>query len=321
MNTSNVNLSDLGSTQESSASFKLPPRKDFSAPSATPPQARKPAVIATQLDELDSPVVAVQPPKPVEQLDPKYLTADLPSNFYFYDFDRLGVGPVLGFHQAKFSRSAKEKRTRYMVDAVSTLLPEGISAWDLTIPDFYWLLYWIRMTYYTKVQLIHTAVCKNPKHVHKIKTGELPKESLVSVHTLSKSILTERVFNPKPVEDFLSTADLSFLDNSPFTLAPSCIADIVDIEENLLEHENYAEIEYLVDYAGYLQNRDSNTPRISMQARCEFVESLTAENLHTIEQFRNLVSDYGVEESIRFTCPECRAESETKISISAHSFL
>ena len=111
------------------------------------------------------------------------------------------------------------------------------------------------------------------------------------------------------------------MDNSPFTLAPSCITDIVDIEENLLSHENYPEIEYLVDYAGYLQNKDPDIPRLSMQQRCEFVETLTAEDLYTIEQFRTLVSAYGVEESIRFTCPECRAESETKISISAHSFL
>lgn len=316
----NFSLSDLGSTQESSASFKLP-KKASSTPSTTnnSPQPRKPAVIVTQLDDLE--VVQEKSKKPVEQLDPKYLHADLPSNFYFYDFDTLGVGPVLGFHQAKFSRAAKEKRTRYMVDAVSTLLPEGISAWDLTIPDFYWLLYWIRMTYYTKVQLIHTAVCSNPKHIHRIQQGELPKESLVSVHTLSKSILSEEVFDPKPLEAFIETADLSFLDNSPFTLAPSCITDIVDIEENLLSHENYPEIEYLVDYAGYLQNKDPGIPRLSMQQRCEFVETLTAEDLYTIEQFRTLVSAYGVEESIRFTCPECRAESETKISISAHSFL
>lgn len=315
----NVNISDLGSTQESSASFKLP-KKVSSTTVPASPQARKPAVLITDLAE-EPASTPIPSTKPAEQLDPKYLSADLPSNFYFYDFDKLGVGPVLGFHQAKFSRAAKEKRTRYMVDAISTLLPEGISAWDLTIPDFYWLLYWIRMTYYTKVQLIHTAVCTNPKHVHKVKTGELSKDTLVSVHTLSKSILKEDVFDPAPLERFLDTTDLSFLEDSPFTLAPSCISDIVDIEENLLSHENYPEIEYLVDYAGYLQNRDTGTPRISMQARCEFVETLTAENLYIIEQFRALVSAYGAEESIRFKCPECRAESETKISISAHSFL
>lgn len=309
-------LSDLGSTQESSASFKLPPKA--SSTSSTSSTQRKPAMIATQLDHMEQPVVQV---KPVEQTNPKFLQADLPSNFYFYDFQTLSVGPVLGFHQAKFSRAAKEKRTRYMVDAISTLLPEDISAWELTIPDFYWLLYWIRMTYYTKVQLVHTAVCTNPVHIKKIQRGELPKESLMSVHTLSKSILNENVFQQQPLEEFLETANLEFLENSPFTLAPSCIADIVDIEENLLDHENYPEIEYLVDYAGYLQNRDSSTPKMSMQERCKFVETLTTEDLSTIEQFRALVSAYGVEESIRFTCPECRAESETKISISAHSFL
>ena len=316
----NFNLSDLGSTQESSASFKLPKKASSTTSTANFPQPRKPAVIVTPLDDMEL-AVPEKSKKPIEQLDPKYLHADLPSNFYFYDFDTLGVGPVLGFHQAKFSRAAKEKRTRYMVDAVSTLLPEGISAWDLTIPDFYWLLYWIRMTYYTKVQLIHTAVCTNPKHIHRIQKGELPKETLVSVHTLSKSILSEEVFDHKPLEKFLEDADLSFLENSPFTLAPSCITDIVDIEENLIDHENYAEIEYLVDYAGYLQNIDPSLPKINMQQRCQFVETLTTENLHVIEQFRTLVSAYGVEESIRFTCPECRAESETKISISAHSFL
>lgn len=312
------NLSDLGSTQESSASFKLPPKASSTPSTSSRQAARKPAMTATMLDHLEQPIVQA---KPVEQTNPKFLQADLPSNFYFYEFQSLSVGPVLGFHQAKFSRAAKEKRTRYMVDAISTLLPDDISAWELTIPDFYWLLYWIRMTYYTKVQLVHTAVCTSPAHIKRIQKGELPKESLVSVHTLSKSILKENVFDPKPLEEFLQTADLEFLDNSPFTLAPSCIADIIDIEENLLSHENYPEIEYLVDYAGYLQNRDPSTPKLGMQERCKFVETLSTEDLSTIEQFRSLVSAYGVEESIRFTCPECRAESETKISISAHSFL
>jgi hypothetical protein len=280
---------------------------------------KKQTISLTSLDK-DIPEKSVKT-KTIVEKDPKFVCADLPSNFEFYDFKELAISPVKGYTQSKFARAASEERTRHVVDAVSSLLPEGISAWILTVPDFYWLLYWIRLNFYTKVNMIHTAVCHSRGHLEKVASKALPVESLTSVHTISKTALKETLFKRAELDKFLTEADLSFLEDTPYDLCPATIRDIVDIEENHQESENYKDFEYLVDYSSFLQYRDPEQGYASQQERIDFCANLEVRHLETIQQFANLVSDYGVIETIQVTCPECRAEIKTRVSISAHSFL
>ena len=320
-----LDVTNLGDdSTESRASFRFPAR---SAPAATNGSA--PKVRLTSLDEAVQELSAgsrMTKPSSVEdkstqERDPRFVYADLPSRFRFYDFTSLAVSNVKGYTQSKFSRAASERRTRHVVDAISSLLPEGITAWVLTIPDFYWLLYWIRLNFYTNPTLIHTAVCTHPAHIRAVNEGTRPSESLTSVHTVSKTTLAETTFDSKELDKFLETADLSFLDGTEFDLCPATIRDIVDVEENLSELDNYPEIEFLVDYSSFIQYRDPERGYADQVTRIKFIEQLDIKHLDTIKKFSELVSNYGVKESIKVTCPECRAEIWTTVSISAHSFL
>jgi hypothetical protein len=251
--------------------------------------------------------------------DPARFAVDLPSLFHFYDFKSLSSGNVSGVHQAKFFRAAKESRTRHLVDAISTLLDPGVSAWDLSIQDFNWLLYWLRLNCFTKVPLMHQGVCTNKEHLRKVASKELPEQSLLSIHHINNTKLKETVFDSGVLDVFLANTDFNFLDNSPYKLHVACIADLVALEEDFLSMPNFAEIEYLADFASLLSNKEGT--RSSLRTRIEFVEQLTPDALNSLSEYRDLVSTYGVVESVKFVCPECRAETETAVSISAHSFL
>lgn len=322
-------VTNLGQdSPESSASFKFP--KKATAPTApTPPKI--------QLTSLDNaiPELSSAPhnhltkpsntnPKAAQERDPKFVYADLPSGFFFYDFKQLAVSNVKGSTQAKFARAASEKRTRHVVDAISSLLPGDLTAWTLTIPDFYWLMYWIRLNFYTKPTLIHTAICTSHSHLEKIRDKKLPKETLSSVHTITNTSLKESTLDKAKIdrlENFLVTADLKFLEDSPFDLCPATIRDIVDVEENFSEHEDYSEIEHLIDFSSFIQYKDPEMGYASQEVRLKYVADLDVAHLDTIKEFASLVSDYGVDESIKVRCPECSADIVTRVSISAHSFL
>lgn len=275
--------------------------------SDTPPPA--PAAPAPQLSEGPATSAAASS-------DPTAVTVFLPSKGMFYDFTTLAIKPVRGYHQSKFSRAAKEKLTRHIVEAVTTLLPDGVDAMDLTVPDFYFLLYWLRLNCYTKAQLVHRGVCQHHDHVRKVREGELKPESLVTLVTIGKTSLKQTEIDPNYLEGFIPDAQL---DASGLDLYPLRMRDVVDMEENLSDSENFIEVEYIADLASFVRVRAQ--PNASLTDRCKLVENLSPDALESIAEYRDRVSNYGVEELLNFTCQECRAGNETVVSISAHSFL
>jgi hypothetical protein len=262
--------------------------------------------------------------KPEVELDPSQVQVDLPSKFVFYPFSSLSVKPIKGVHQAKFARSAKEKSSRHMADAISTLLPGHISAYDLTLPDYYWLLYFLRLTFYPKSKLIHTSVCTNPDHVLEVANKTKPQDSLLTVTTVSKSVIKDTVFDRvSAFEGFDPDGTLPSLKEAfQLKLSPTTVRDMVELETMYSEEENnpdFQETEYLADLAGFVQSVEG--PRLSLAARIELVKEFSPEQVSLVEDYRDRVSNYGAEETIVVRCGECGAEIKTSVSISAHSFL
>ena len=250
--------------------------------------------------------------------DPTRYRADLTSNFYKLPFTTLSVGPVLGTHQAKFYRAARESKTRYLVEGVSSLLDPGVSAFDLSVEDFTWLLYFIRAVHYTKVQLMHRGVCTNYKHLAAVSAGTKPENSLETISVLTKTNLKETVLDVAKIEEYLASVDTSFLDNDGWVLHFPTMRDLVEMEEDFSELPSYSEIEYMADFACI--RRADGTPT-TLRERIEYVEQLSSDQLSIIIGYKNLVCDHGVVETIKFTCKECGAVQETEVSITAHSFL
>jgi hypothetical protein len=258
--------------------------------------------------------------KPEAQLDPSSMGVDLPSKFHFYPQKTISVKPLKGFHQAKFSRAAKEKSNRHMADAISSLLPSGFSAYDLTIPDYYWILYYLRITCYTKNTLIHTSVCTNPEHILDVAKGIEDRESLVTVTTLTRTHLKDIEFDEKAAfEGFdFNSPEMEELKTFGVTVGPSRVGDMVELDTLTTGSDEDSEMEFKADFAGFLAGIDR---KMTLAERLKVVDELSNDALSMLSDYRTRVSNYGVEETIRVRCGKCGAESETTVSISAHSFL
>jgi hypothetical protein len=256
------------------------------------------------------------------QRDPSAMSVELPSNFFFYDFKELAVKPLKGYHQAKFSRSAKEKSHKHMVEAISTVLTDGISAYDLTIPDFYWVLYYLRLSCYTKSPMIHRTVCTNPEHVLDVAAGRKTKDSLITLSTITKTMLQDITFNPeKEFEGFDQTAADAFFEKHGLKLHPVLVRDMVEMgtlySDDGDEGED-SEMEYCAEFAGLLKSPDKH---LTLADRISIVKTLDIDEIELIKDYSRRVSAYGVKETIKAHCGDCSAEVNTVVSISAHSFL
>ncbi len=261
-------------------------------------------------------------PKPDAQVDPSLTAVDLPSQFIFYPFKALSVKPIRGVHQAKFVRSSREQANRHMADAISTLLSDGVSSYDLTLPDYYWLLYFLRLTFYPKSQLIHKSVCTNPQHVLDVSNGVRPKESLINVTNVARTTIKDTVLNYEEAmkgfdEDGALRTELQDVYN--LELYPSTVRDMVELELMHSPDPDFAEVEFLADVATFVRGR--NGAQLPLKDRIEMVGNFPPHLMELIEDYRERITNYGAEETIKVKCMECGADIVTQVSISAHSFL
>lgn len=126
-------------------------------PNITPEQIR--AKLARNKDEnkeKDAPSRVVSPAKPrliVAPTTPEtvdYTRIELLSGFIFYEHDELQVRKIDLVTHIKINRAQSTNDFSLLVDAIgSTLLPGGLDIRDLTVPDFYFLLYWHRLNSYS----------------------------------------------------------------------------------------------------------------------------------------------------------------------------
>jgi hypothetical protein len=254
-------------------------------------------------------------------LDPSFSTIFLPSRFEFYEFSTLAVGRLKGFHQSKFYKAAVEQKDRYVAEALTSVISGGIRAEELTIPDFYFLMYWLRLNNYMRTEMVHNGVCDNSAHVREVREGIKDPKTLQTVEIINKT----RLDQVELAEDYLADFDegLNRLTEAltPFgcTITAPRMYDVIDLDENYRDSPQYKEIAFLADKASCLMSIDGQ--RTTLRQRIEIVEKLDLDVLEFLEEWRIRCSAYGVKEIIKFKCKECGADVENTISISAHSFL
>lgn len=95
--------------------------------------------------------------EPQEQ-DTRYTRVSVPSNCVFYDFDDIQVRPFEVDDLAKLSRAQLESKTTILIDVIDGVVNQDVR--DLTIGDFYYLLYLIRIWSYPKTPLNLTWTSK-----------------------------------------------------------------------------------------------------------------------------------------------------------------
>lgn len=254
----------------------------------------------------------------------------LPSRCEFYpEVKDVFVRPMKGFHQSKFYRAAHEKSDRHVANAITTLLSQDIGltkaldASMLTIPDFFFIMYWIRLNSYTKTPLVHRGVCNNRDHLEEVASGKREKESLVSIVHLKQTMLEQTELPEDYLEGFEDELQFLMERLSPLglTLTAPRMYDIIELHDDLLpEHkENEEEIRYMADRAACVMKEDGSP--ISLKERIDILSQEDVDVLDLLDEWRLRVSTYGIKESVKFKCDGCGAEVENAVLISAHSFL
>lgn len=244
----------------------------------------------------------------------------LPSRFAYYPFKDLYVRPFKGGHLAKIARAAQTGSMQPLVEAVDTVVycsdPEQKNlAFRLTMPDFWFVLHWLRHNSYTKPTYTHSDTCRNPEHLEKVAKGELHKDSLRMKATISSTTLKvhELEFIPNPAEFNLGM-------DASYELAPPTMRDALEF----LEHPLMRRPETRVEFA-YLAQKASHVHGVyeykSLDERVEYVENASAGLALMLDQFATATKGYGVEEFIHMNCKVCGASRKSNIVLDASAFL
>lgn len=304
------------------------PQVQRGAPLSTPPTP------APQIDTR-SLEVAVDP-APKSTLQPLSLTHELtpserdagvyalalPSNFLFYQFKELYASMVTAKQQSRFTRAAREGSLRLTIDTVSTCL-NGVSAYDLTVPDFFYVMYWLRLASYTSFDFHHVSVCNNPEHLAAVQSGKKERDTLKTITTIKQTNLKETVLEKLPVVP-------QVVQDSGLQVQVQRMRDVADVEAYLesLPEDQREDQQMLALLACYIHPTQHN-PRwgageqpMTFAERVQIAETLPVDLVRALQnEWEEAANSYGVEESITVKCKDCGANVRTEIRIAAPDFL
>ncbi len=254
----------------------------------------------------------------------------LPSQYIFYDFKDLYVKPFKGRNLGKLSRAKEERSTLHMVEAVSSVLSNTRGdqhiGFKLTLPDFYFVLYWLRLNSFTKSVFIHESQCTNPDHIERVTNGELGSDTLLQAEVINKSSVKTVMLEQAPnLEAFV-------LDYPGVTLAQATMQDAIEMTED--PNFDQEEFRYAAQKAVYLRGLTPIDPQdhaalaqypsglrpMTLVERVSIVDDMSADDHIMIQSYEKATGEYGIVEQIKVTCKGCGASKVDKITIDAHSF-
>lgn len=244
------------------------------------------------------------------------ISVDLPSKFAFYNFKDLYVKPFKGLHLAKLSRAHEESSILPILEAMSSVLSTTANisqaglAFKLTLPDFYFVMYWLRINSFTKSIYTHTTQCQDPKHLLAVEKGALSKESLRISEQIHKTRLDIKNLTEIP------NPELYILENEDLYLTPCTMLETVELTENAKASD--LEFQYLGELACYIQVKNKN---LTLDERIELIKEMSFDDLSTVKAYGLAISEYGVNESITVRCKECGVAKDTKLVLAAYNFL
>jgi hypothetical protein len=278
-----------------------------------------PKPLAAPVD-LDSVIPNPTPGFVVAQADSEGTSVMLPSRFAFYEFQDLYIKPFRAAHLAKLSRAHAERSLQQVVETVSTVIyttTPGFAnlAFKLTMPDFYFCLYWLRQNSFTKAQYVHKDVCTNKSHLEKVESGELEVDSLkltqIINNTTTRTIELERVPDPEM---------FTFGEESSLTFSPPKMLDVLEfMDDPLMQDANTrVEFSYLAQQAAHVQGKFGY---LTLKDRIDAVENLDLDSTVLIKKYEKLMQSYGVQEKVRLQCKVCGASKDSTLSLDASTFL
>jgi hypothetical protein len=270
----------------------------------------------------------------------------LPSRFGFYSFKDLYAVPFKAKHIAKLQRAHREQSLLPLVEAVASVVyttepGHPAIAFELTLPDFYFVLYWLRLNAFTKSNYFHRTECENPDHMKRVEDGYrldeykqlviekkmtieefaaiekavLPESSLQIAELIRQSNITVRELEAIPDPEVFHFSDTSQM----YFRAPT-MKDVIEFADapEMDSKETRTEFSFLAQMASHIQHR---TIPLSLHDRVKIVEEATSDQVQLLKDFEKAVKDYGVNENVKVTCKGCGASKDSKLVLDAFSFL
>lgn len=298
-------------------------------------------------------------PKPINQVpstkpgfgaaiaDAESMSLDLPSRFSYYAFKDFYAQPFRTKHIAKLQKAHREQSLLPVVEAVASVCftsdprfaGEPI-AFDLSLPDFFFVLYWLRLNSFTKSNYVHTTKCDNAEHIKRVEymlnmeeivqqfaNNKITEEEFARIKAQAvpaasldiSQIVTNTDLRINELETLPDPEIYHFSETSQMYLRPPTMRDVIEFAEapEMADPETRAEYIFLGGLASHIQHQEI---RLSLADRIKIVGEAAADDIALIKGFEKALGDYGVEEKIKVQCKECGATRGTKLSIAAHSF-
>lgn len=271
----------------------------------------------------------------------------LPSHFAFYGFKDIYAKPFLAKHIAKLQKAHREQSLQPVVEAVSSVLYTSDPAWngvplafELTLPDFYFVLFWLRQNSFTKSNFVHSTRCKNPEHTRRVenglrltdfqamvRAGQMTAEHYAEIEAavLPESsldisqVITNASVQVNELETIPDPEVYHFSDASTMAFRPPTMRDVIEFAEHpkMQDPEQRTEFSFLAQLATHIQHQELH---LTLDQRIAIVENATADQVQLIKDYDKAVRNYGVDQTVKIQCKGCGAVSESKLSLAAHSF-
>jgi len=247
----------------------------------------------------------------------------LPSGFIFYEWETISIrqfnlSELKLLHVARTTQSISS-----LARAIGSTIDRDVK--ELTIGDFWYLMYWQRINSYKKAPFIIEYECEDEYHLKIIKEDGVSKDTLKNKHILAGNI-KELTINSEAVIDHITDVHTE----QDMLLFPCTMSDMIesrDIAESLsgedtkkVSEEAHA-LDWLHGYASCINHQYGDT----LAQRVGYLEKLSAENkigtdfMLAVDKFNSL-SEHGPVETVVAKCKECGHASNHKISIAAHQF-
>jgi hypothetical protein len=297
--------------------------------------------VATHGGRLGNPVEA--PPQPAQPLASVEVPAssldsnmfnvskEMPSGLAFYPFDSLSVRPFGLLEHIKLRRAVTEENLRHQVDALSAC--QDHPAFDLTVGDFQFLMYWHRINDFKRTPYTVEWTCDDVDHVHcttpeyaadyaKNTTPEpdlalLPPQepdSLRNIHMLTRSSMDVVLMQSEACEAFM----MDFEDLYGLKLFPPMIRDVVFALE---EEDIDVDLKSFNRYAGLL-NPHVHGNTLAERRHALLLYTQSNPGLDIIQDFERWVkiSDHGVREQVAVVCKGCGSKRSLTLRVDPFTF-
>lgn len=270
----------------------------------------------------------------------------LPSRFAFYDFKDVYAVPFRAKHLAKLQRAHREGSLLPLVEAVSSVIyttTEGhpALAFDLTLPDFFFVLYWLRLNAFTKSNYTHTTTCDNAEHLKRVEIHEklalyqqqvhdgvitmdayreLEAQAMPESSLQIKELIRASSVKVNELEAVPDPAHFHFSDTSAMVFRAPTMRDVIEFAEapEMQKKETRTEYSFLGQLASHIQH---STLSLTLAQRVGIVEEATSDQVQLLKDFEKAIKGYGVDETVKVTCKGCGASKTSKLVLDAFSFL